>query len=121
MNVTQLAVMRAILRRPNEPLSRVAEDLAMDRTSLYRALGALQKQRWVALGAGRDSRSRCATITRRGTLALAEADPGWSGTQTQIVDRFGRAEWQALVRELQRLVDCASHVDALESTPGRHP
>ena len=35
MNVTQFAVMRAVERRENEPLSRVADDLAMERTSLY--------------------------------------------------------------------------------------
>ena len=34
MNVTQFAVMRAVERHGNEPLSRVADDLAMERTSL---------------------------------------------------------------------------------------
>jgi DNA-binding MarR family transcriptional regulator len=34
MNVTQFAVMRAVARHENDPLSRVADDLAMERTSL---------------------------------------------------------------------------------------
>ena len=63
LNITQLAVMRGVLRHPHEPLSRVAEDLAMDRTSLYRALGALEKQRWITLSDGADSRSRTASVT----------------------------------------------------------
>jgi len=120
MNVTQLAVMRAVLRHPNEPLSRVAEDLAMERTSLYRAIEALTKQRWLTLSEGKDSRSRSASITKSGKLALSQADPGWSKTQGNIVDRFGRTEWQAFVRELQRLIDCTSGVSAGELKIGKH-
>jgi len=120
MNVTQLAVMRAILRHPYEPLSRAAEDLDMDRTSLYRAITALQKQRWVALADGDDHRSRSARVTAAGQLALAKADPGWSRTQRDIVDRFGTAEWQAFVRELQRLIDCTAASNSRDSASGAH-
>lgn len=121
MNVTQLAVMRAILRHPNEPLSRVAKDLEMDRTSLYRAITALQKQRWVALADGDDNRSRSARITASGQLALSKADPGWSRTQRNIVDRFGTAEWAAFVRELQRLIDCSTEADGGDSLSRARP
>ena len=121
MNVTQLAVMRALLRHPHEPLARVAEDLAMDRTSLYRAIEALRKQRWVRLSDGNDSRSRSATITKSGALALKRADPGWASTQSGIVERFGYREWQNFTSELQRLVDCAAPSPAVHSTTGKHP
>jgi DNA-binding MarR family transcriptional regulator len=110
MNVTQLAVMRAVLRHPDEPLSRVAADLAMDRTSLYRALGALHEQHWVSLNDGRDNRSRRASITKKGEAVLAQADLGWASTQSAIVDRFGREQWQAFVAELQRLAACVTSI-----------
>src|SRR5580658_1551319 len=80
LNITQLAVLRAVLRHPHEPLSRVAEDLAMDRTSLYRALAAMEKQHWVAMRQGPDARTRTAVLTRAGETVLSRADPGWSGT-----------------------------------------
>ena len=121
MSVTQLAVMRALLRHPREPLARVAEDLAMDRTSLYRAIEALKKRRWVTLSAGNDSRSRSASITRSGALILKRADPGWASTQSGIVDRFGHKEWQIFTGELQRLVDCAAQSPTVHSTTGRRP
>ena len=111
MNVTQLAVMRAVLRRPGEPLSRVAEDLAMDRTSLYRAIEALRRQRWVILGDGNDNRSRVVSITKSGELALAKANPGWASTQRAIVGRFGHKRWQSFAAELQHLIDCTSRID----------
>jgi len=110
LNITQLAVMRAVLRHPHEPLSRVAEDLAMDRTSLYRALAGLAKQHWVTLSDGADSRSRIAAVTRPGQAALARAEPGWNSTQQAVIERFGAAQWQCLVAELQRLADCAGAV-----------
>jgi DNA-binding MarR family transcriptional regulator len=110
LNITQLAVMRAVLRHPAEPLSRVAEDLAMDRTSLYRALAALAKQHWVVLSEGTDSRSRTAALTSKGQAVLAKAEPGWASTQRAIIDRFGATQWQSLVVELRRLADCASEV-----------
>ena len=121
MNVTQLAVMRAVLRHPSDSLSRVAEDLDMDRTTLYRAIEALQRRRWVTIRDGKDNRSRSASITKRGDAALAQADPAWGRIQRDIVDRFGRVEWQSLVRDLQRLIDCASDVAVGRSATGSRP
>jgi len=113
LNITQLAVLRALLRHPHEPLSRVAEDLAMDRTSLYRALAAMEKQHWVMMRDGPDGRTRTAVLTRTGEAVLARADPGWASTQRALIERFGAAQWQNLVAELRRLADCA---EALKST-----
>jgi DNA-binding MarR family transcriptional regulator len=108
MNITQLAVLRAVLRHPNEPLTRIAQDLAMDRTSLYRALAAMQKRNWVRLIDGSDARVRTASISKKGRAAMTRADAGWSTTQGAVIERFGRSQWQTLVAELARLADCAS-------------
>lgn len=111
LNITQLAVLRALLRHPGEPLTRVAEALAMERTSLYRALAAMQKQHWVLLRDGPDGRTRTATLTRAGEAVLARADPGWSGTQRALIDRFGAGAWQNFVAELNRLAACAEQLE----------
>lgn len=114
LNITQLAVMRAIRRHPDEPLTRVAEDLAMERTSLYRALGALEKQRLITLHKGPDERARTAVITAAGDAALDHAEPGWARTQRALIERFGVSQWQLLVAELQRLADCAKAIEERE-------
>jgi len=108
MNVTQLAVMRAILRHPGEPLTKVAEDLAMDRTSLYRTLLPMQRLKWVRLKEGRDRRSLAAAVAEAGKIALARADSGWARTQTAIIQQFGPGSWKSFVSELNRLVECAN-------------
>jgi DNA-binding MarR family transcriptional regulator len=103
LNVTQLAVLRAIQRHPNEPLTRVAEDLCMDRTSLYRAVSRMQREGWLRIAAGADARSRIAEFTPRGRRVLDAADPLWGRVQMAIIERFGRDKWRALVSELERL------------------
>ncbi len=112
LNITQLAVLRTVLRHPNEPLSHVSEDLAMDRTSLYRALDLLRRRHWVTLDRGVDGRSRRASITAAGLRTLEKADPAWAAAQTRIVERFGVVEWKTFVGELQRLAECA-RIDAV--------
>jgi DNA-binding MarR family transcriptional regulator len=107
LNITQLALLRAVQRHPGEPLLRVAEDLCMDRTSLYRAVTPMQRDGWLNISAGADGRSRAAELTRKGLQVLEAADPVWIRTQTAIIERFGRAKWPALVGDLERLAACA--------------
>ena len=107
LNITQFAVMRAVQRHPEEPLSRVAEDLAMDRTSLYRALAALARHHWVSIDDGPDGRARSASITPAGHAALLRAEAPWAGTQLALIERFGATKWQSLQAELRRLTLCA--------------
>jgi DNA-binding MarR family transcriptional regulator len=107
LSVTQLAVLRAVERHANEPLTRVAEDLCMDRTSLYRAIAAMRRNGWLQIASGGDARSRTAEFTSTGRRVLKAAAPAWERTQTEIIDRFGRDKWTVLVAELDRLAGCA--------------
>jgi DNA-binding MarR family transcriptional regulator len=117
LNITQLAVLRAIERHPGEPLTRVAEDLRLDRTSLYRAVNPMQRDGWVRITAGADARSRTAEFTTKGRRVLDSADPAWGSMQTEIVERFGREKWAALVAELERLGACALAVESGRTRP----
>ena len=112
MNVTQLAVLRCIGRRKGEPLMRVAEELEMDRSSLYRALDPMLRDGWVTIRAGLDARSRSASITRKGVELLKQAGERWEEVQTKVVDRFGRRRWASFVANLERLRLCAEMVQS---------
>jgi DNA-binding MarR family transcriptional regulator len=84
-----------------------AEDLCMDRTSLYRAVSPMRRDGWLTVSAGADARSRAAEITSKGLRVLEAADPAWGRTQTAIIERFGESKWAVLVAELERLAACA--------------
>jgi DNA-binding MarR family transcriptional regulator len=84
----------------------------MDRTSLYRAIRPMQRDGWLVVAAGADARSRTAEFTAKGFRILEAADPAWGRTQTEIIERFGRDKWSALVAELERLAACARDAEA---------
>jgi len=113
MNVKQLAVLRAIERHEGEALTRVATDLCMDRTSLYRAIGTMERGGWVKTSDGPTARARTAHITALGLRALAAADRGWSKTQTAVVEGFGRERWSSLVKTLEELAACAEQAHGI--------
>ncbi|WP_338323441.1 MarR family winged helix-turn-helix transcriptional regulator [Granulicella sibirica] len=107
INITQLAVLRCISRRSGEPLSHVADELEMDRTSLYRAIAPMERDGWISIEDGNDARSRTAKLLRKGNSVLKKADKGWDEIQSKILGRFGKDEWLTLVSALNRLADCA--------------
>jgi DNA-binding MarR family transcriptional regulator len=119
LNVTQLAVLRAIERHTGEPLARVAEDLRMDRTSLYRAINPMRRDGWVRIVDGVDARSRTVEFTPKGRRVLAQADKPWARMQTVIIERFGRDQWSNLVSELGRLTACAQAAESTSNQQGR--
>jgi len=107
MNVTQLAVLRCVGRRTGEPLMHVAEELKMDRSSLYRALDPMVRDGWVKITSGIDARSRTAVITTKGDRILKKAGQQWERVQTRVVERFGLREWGAFVANMEKLRACA--------------
>jgi DNA-binding MarR family transcriptional regulator len=107
INITQLAVLRCIARRSGEPLSHVADELEMDRTSLYRAIAPMERDGWISIEDGNDARSRTAKLLRKGNTVLKKADKGWDEIQSKILGRFGKDEWLTLVSALNRLAGCA--------------
>jgi len=108
INVTQLAILRCIDRRKGQPLTHVAQELEMDRSSLYRALDPMVRDEWLKIVAGTDARSLTAVITRKGYRLLKSAGEQWEQVQTRVVERFGRRKWAAFVAEIDRFRECAN-------------
>jgi DNA-binding MarR family transcriptional regulator len=111
LNITQQAVLRCISRRAGEPLVRIAEELEMDRTSLYRALSPMVRDGWVASPRAMGSRFRTARLTKAGRRILNNANRKWANVQGTLISRFGQASYDSLLTELYRLADCAEDVD----------
>jgi DNA-binding MarR family transcriptional regulator len=71
------------------PLSRLAERLVLDRTSLYRAVKPLVRRRCLRILAGQTRRERTATLTEAGSRLLADALPIWEQVQGRFVGALG--------------------------------
>ena len=106
ISITQLAVMRCISRRVGEPLARVADELELEKTSLYRALAPMIRDGWIVLADGETAGSKTAKITKKGNRILTRAGSGWEQIQNRIIRSFGSKQYAAFMSELNRLADC---------------
>ena len=87
LNLTggQFSILVAAALRPEVAISPLAEGLGMDRTTLSRALGPLERRGLVRLEKDPDdSRSRRVSITPEGDALLKRAVPLWREAQTRL-------------------------------------
>ena len=111
MTTAQFSLLRHIARGEPLPLSRLAEQLAMDRSSLYRALAPIEVKGWVAVSAG-EGRTKLASLTATGRAAVEGAEADWDAVQERIVGAMGEEKWMELERALQAVTELA------EAAPG---
>lgn len=113
MTITQFAVLRNLDRQGEMPLSRLADLLVMDRTSLYRLLAPLERQSWVCVGVGR-GRAKLAAISDAGRVAMLAATPAWQRVQRGLVGAMGTTGWAALQAQLD-VLGSAAHAELGET------
>jgi DNA-binding MarR family transcriptional regulator len=104
VTATQMAILRALEREGAQELSRLAERLVLERTSLYRALGPLEANGFVLVKPSTDARAKVASLSASGRRKIAEALPHWRRAQDGFVGRLGVAEWEVLATKLDRLL-----------------
>jgi DNA-binding MarR family transcriptional regulator len=106
VTVAQFGVLKAIWREPGVELSRLADEMVMDRTSLYRMLTPMTSVGWVAIASPTKGRAKTVTLTTEGESLLVKARQLWGDAQTRVVGTYGADRWQVLenaISELTRL------------------
>lgn len=106
MTTAQFSILRHVSRVEPLALSRLAEQLEMDRTSLYRALSPIEKHGWVSVKPG-SGRTKLATLTPAGRAAMRAAEPDWEAVQMRVETGMGMELLRGLDLALQRVVHCA--------------
>lgn len=86
-------------------LTKLAEEMVTDRTTMARNLEPLEKSGLLRVEPGDDRRTRVVTITAEGRKKLAEAFPLWKKTQDEIKKMMGRGEWASMVSSMSELVN----------------
>ena len=107
LTATQLAILVATQLRGPVPLSRLAEGLGLDRTSLYRAVRPLERNGYLQTLAGRTERERFATVTAKGERLLQEALPIWESTQQRFIDALGARTWLTVSSAMKQVLAVA--------------
>ena len=94
IKITQFSLLRAVERNEPVAISALAEELELDRTTMARNLGPLERDHFVKLTAGSDQRVTEVRLTPKGRAALAKALPLWENAQAGIASLLasGRVE-----------------------------
>ncbi|MDH3665842.1 MAG: MarR family winged helix-turn-helix transcriptional regulator [Paracoccaceae bacterium] len=105
LKATQFTVLAVIAGRDPMPMTRLAEILVMDRTTLTRNLKPLVAKGWTEIGRERDERVRLVSATGAGKAVVAEAIPLWRQAQGQVERRLGADRLSALLGGLRALTE----------------
>ena len=110
LRVSQCTVLVVLYLAGPQTINALAEQLALDRTTLTRNLKPLAQEGLLTIAAGRDQRTRVVTLTPRGEEILLRALPLWEEAQAHMVAGMGHAQVAALPRSYRmRLRSPATH------------
>jgi DNA-binding MarR family transcriptional regulator len=105
LSATQFAILRALERRGTSNLRPLADELVMERTSLYRAIAPLERSGLVVTEADTgDARARRATLTAAGHERIAVALPHWEAAQRTFIEGFGTGDYGGFIEELRHAI-----------------
>ena len=100
---TQYTVLANIFVSEPITLSKLAESMSVDRTTLGRNLKPLEKRGFIDIKPGDDRRAKLISITDYGKQILSQALPVWKETHEQIRDLLGIEKWSSIVTNLKEL------------------
>lgn len=106
--ITQFKLLGALAAHGAIALSPLAEELALDPTTLARNLKPLERDGLVEIAVGDDRRKRVVRLTARGQMALEQALPLWEEAQAWVISRLGEWRWRAMLGDCAALVSIAS-------------
>ena len=104
---TQFTLLRVLSFTGEITVSALAETANTDRTTLTRNLKLLENEGWIRTKAGKDRRTRYIILTLEGSNKLEQALPYWEEAQKQIMESYGRDNWESLLSGLRKMLDTA--------------
>jgi DNA-binding MarR family transcriptional regulator len=101
--VNQFTLLASIYLFESVPITRLAQELFVDQTTLTRNLKLLEKRGLVAIEPGEDRRVKWVSLTAEGQTILVEALPLWEQAQAEVKCHFGQQDWQTLLSLLSEV------------------
>jgi DNA-binding MarR family transcriptional regulator len=95
--LNQFTLLISIQLVESTPITRLAQELFTDQTTLTRNLKLLEKCGLVAIAPGEDRRVKLVSLTPEGRDILAQALPLWEQAQSQVMQHFDRQQWETLL------------------------
>jgi DNA-binding MarR family transcriptional regulator len=90
LRTTQFSILSKLKRMGPLTINRLADDMAMDRTTLGRNILPLERDGLIRIGsAANDRRAKELHLTKAGEKRLQAASKGWSEAQARFETTFG--------------------------------
>lgn len=107
LRTTQFSVLANLAKAGPLSINELAHKMAMDRTTTGRALRPLEREGLVAIGPGRDGRTRALSLTETGRERMALAAPLWREAQVAFETGYGSVDAADLRSRLARVRELA--------------
>jgi DNA-binding MarR family transcriptional regulator len=101
---TQYSILSKLDRWGPLPIGKLADTLVIERTALGRAIGPLERDGLIKVGAGPDKRTRSVALTAAGEAKFKAAQAQWRRAQKEFENGFGAGNAEALRATLRRVV-----------------
>lgn len=109
---TQFSFLRMIMIEKELTLTTLGRYMAMDRTSVTRALDPLIRDKFVKIRkSDDDGRVRYVSLTKKGRDAVVHAEPYWRKAQEALLEAIGAARWQSMRTVLRETTSKVRHVN----------
>jgi DNA-binding MarR family transcriptional regulator len=108
LRTTQYSILSKLGRLGAMPISKLAATMVMERTALSRAIGPLERDGLVEVGAGPDGRTRRVELTPTGQARLKVAAVQWRRAQKEFEIAVGAADAADLRNVLQHVISVTS-------------
>jgi DNA-binding MarR family transcriptional regulator len=104
LRATQFTLLVTSRLMGESTINKLAEKMAMDRTTLSRNLKPLVRSGLLEVRSGEDGRTRLVRLTQAGEKALEEAYPLWQQAQRETVSALGEERYEALLGNVAQAV-----------------
>jgi DNA-binding MarR family transcriptional regulator len=104
LRATQFAILQRLEGGDPISIKELARIMIMDEATMGRALKPLQRDGYIAIGPGRDGRTRGLKLTEAGSAKLKEAWGAWREATDAFEARIGNPETSAALRTSLRHV-----------------
>jgi DNA-binding MarR family transcriptional regulator len=98
---TQGTILSSLMAKGSWNMAELSDWLGMERTTLVRNLGPLQRDGLVKINGGGRGRLVEVAITAKGRKQIEKITPAWKSAQRAVVKTLGEKRWAAILSDLE--------------------
>ena len=99
---TQATILSSLNGKETWTMAELSDWLGMERTTLVRNLGPLQRDGFVQIGGGGRGNLVELSITSKGRKQLERLAPAWRAAQSAVVETLGESRWSNVLTDLEK-------------------